>query len=113
MGGYLIYTLLGHGRLTSSLANLDEHPVPDNHTRIVKSLTFCNITANPVWFTLVIGDENVYHRFILPGHGSINHEHNPYLDQVMEEGTRITGRAEVNDAIDYRISGTEWEQGGY
>lgn len=107
-----MYTLIGNGRLTATLANVDAAAVPADHTRVVKAITLCNITAVDVWVTFQFGDENILFRYTVPGYGS--REENtitiPFIDQVMPEATRITGRAEVADAIDYRISGTEWEQ---
>ena len=103
--------ILGRGTLPGSMENIDTNAVPADHVRLVKAITLCNTTNTDRWVTIEFDGVDVLHRYVIPGYG--DREENtvtiPFIDQVMEAGERITGRAEIPAAIDFYISGVEMD----
>ena len=103
--------IIGKGTLTNASANLDTAGVQAGHVRLVKAVTLCNKTENDCWVTLRFDGTNILYKYVIPGAG--DREENtrtiPFVDQVMTEGMRIAGLAQVSSAIDYYISGVEQE----
>lgn len=100
---------LGKGTLGTSLANIDDAAVPSSHIRFVKAITLCNKTVTDCHVTITIAGINVIYEYTIPGvaAGAENTRTIPFLDQVMEAGERIQGKAETADSIDFYISGRE------
>lgn len=100
---------LGKGTLGTSLVDIDDAAVPASHVRFVKAITLCNKTDADCHVTITIAGINVLYEYTIPGVavGAENTRTIPFLDQVMEAGERIQGKAEAVDSIDFYISGRE------